>query len=74
MVSTQIPPQQHEVQNKDIPFIFFTENETGIITQQYDIVDNYRYCFIHVTNDTGSERVHEAAKTMMNGFAWTDLS
>ncbi len=54
-------------------YIFtITENETDIVTQQYYIADDYRYCLIHLTNYTGSESADEAAKTMVDSFIWAD--
>lgn len=55
-------------------YIFtITEDDTGIITQQYYIVDDYRYCLIHLTNYTNSESAAEAAKIMADSFVWTDI-
>lgn len=54
-------------------YIFtITEDDTGTITQQYYIVDDYRYCLIHLTNYTDSKSAAEAAKLMADSFIWTD--
>ena len=49
------------------------ESETGIVTKQYYIVDDHRYCLIQLTNYTGSERMDETAETIVNSFVWSDL-
>ncbi len=49
------------------------EEETGFVTKQYYIVDDYRYCLVQLTNYTGSESVDEAARIMVDSFVWNDL-
>lgn len=56
-----------------ITYIFTIEEEQeGIVTKQYYIVDDYRFCLIHLTNFTGSESVDEAAKAMADSFVWKE--
>lgn len=48
----------------------FTIREEDAVTKQYYIVDDRRFCLIHVTNFTGSESVYEAAQVMADSFVW----
>ena len=57
----------------DVVYIFtIKENDTGIVTKQYYIVDDYRFCLIHLTNFSGSEAADEAAQQMADSFKWND--
>lgn len=40
------------------------------MTKQFYIVDDQRYCLIHLTNFTGSERADEVAQAMADSFVW----
>ena len=54
-----------------IVYIFtINENNAGVVTKQYYIVDDYRFCLIHLTNYTGSENANEAAQVMVDSFVW----
>lgn len=48
----------------------FTIIEEGVVTKQYYIVDDKRYCLIHLTNFSGSEDAEEAAQAMVDSFVW----
>ena len=58
---------------QDYILYIFTISEEEIVTKQYYIVDDKRYCLIHLTNFTGSERVDDAAKALADSFVWNDL-
>ena len=58
---------------QDYILYIFTISEEEIVTKQYYIVDDKRYCLIHLTNFTGSERVEDAAKALADSFVWNDL-
>lgn len=52
-------------------YIFTIEEEAeGIMTKQYYIIDDYRFCLIHLTNFTGSEMADKAARAMADSFVW----
>lgn len=53
----------------DILYIF-TISEEDVVTKQYYIVGDKRYCLIHLTNFTGSENADNAAQAMADSFAW----
>lgn len=53
----------------DILYIF-TISAEDVVTKQLYIVGDKRYCLIHLTNFTGSERAGKAARTMADGFVW----
>lgn len=53
----------------DILYIF-TISEKDVVTKQYYIVGDKRYCLIHLTNFTGSENADAAAQAMADSFAW----
>ena len=46
------------------------EEQEGIVTKQYYIVGDRRFCLIHLTNFTGSEGAEEAAQSMADSFVW----
>ena len=48
----------------------FTIKESDVVTKQYYIVDDYRYCLIHLTNFTESESAYDAAQTIADSFVW----
>lgn len=48
----------------------FTIDEPGAKTKQYYIVDDYRFCLIHLTNYTGDKDSDEAAQAMADSFVW----
>lgn len=56
---------------QDYVLYTFTIDEGGIITKQYYIVDDYRFCLVHLTNFTRSESADEAARTIVDSFVWT---
>lgn len=53
----------------DILYIF-TISEEDVVTRQFYIVGDRRYCLIHLTNFTGSESADEAARAMADSFVW----
>ncbi len=56
-----------------VVYIFAIEEEQeGIVTKQYYIVGDRRFCLIHLTNFTGSESVDEAARAMADSFVWKE--
>lgn len=54
---------------EDILYIF-TIGEEDMVTKQFYIVGDKRYCLIHLTNFTGSESTDEAARAMADSFIW----
>ncbi len=55
-----------------IMYVFtIEEEESGIMTKQYYIVDDYRYCLIILTNFDGSGEAVRAAGEMADSFVWT---
>lgn len=59
----------------DVMYIFtIKENDSGIVTRQYYIVDDYRFCLIQLTNFSGSEAANEAAQQMADSFIWKDAA
>lgn len=55
---------------QDYIVYIFTISEEDVITKQYYIVGDKRYCLIHLTNFTKSESADEAARTMVDSFVW----
>lgn len=52
-------------------YIFtITEEESGIVTEQYYVVGDHQFCLIHATNFTQSETIHEAVQQMADSFVW----
>lgn len=56
---------------EDILYIF-TISEENVVTKQYYIVGDQRYCLIHLTNVTGSKRADDAARAMADSFVWSE--
>lgn len=56
-------------EQEDILYIF-TIREEGVLTKQFYIVGDKRYCLIHLTSFTGSEGGEEAARAMADSFVW----
>ena len=54
---------------EDVLYIF-TISEEDVVTKQFYIVGDKRYCLIHLTNFTGSESADEAAQAMADSFVW----
>lgn len=50
----------------------FTITESDVVTRQYYIVGDYRYCLIHLTSFTGSESAYDAAQAMADSFIWNN--
>lgn len=48
------------------------ENSTNVVTKQYYIIGDYRFCLVHLTNYTGSESADKAARAMVDSFIWED--
>lgn len=48
----------------------FTITEADIVTKQYYIVGEQRYCLIHMTSFTGSDSADQAAMAMVDSFTW----
>lgn len=55
------------------PLYIFTIKDTNSETRQYYIVDNYRFCLIHLTNYTGDKDDNEAAQAMVDSFVWDKI-
>jgi len=49
----------------------FTITEEDVVTTQFYIVGDQRYCLVHLTNFTGSDRAVEAAKAIVDSFIWS---
>lgn len=56
---------------EDILYIF-TISEENMVTKQFYIVGDRRYCLIQLTNFTGSESVDDAARAMADSFVWNE--
>ena len=54
---------------EDVLYIF-TISEEDVVTKQFYIVGDKRYCLIHLTNFTGSESADEAAQARADSFVW----
>lgn len=54
----------------DIVYIFTIEEDSGVVTKQYYIIGDYRYCLVHTTNFDGSDSVNEAAGAIVDSFVW----
>lgn len=54
---------------EDVLYIF-TIREKDVVTRQFYIVGDQRYCLIHLTNFTGSEQADDAAQAMADSFVW----
>ncbi len=50
----------------------FTIEESDAVTKQYYILDDYRYCLVHLTSFTGEEDAYQAAQTIADSFVWAD--
>ena len=48
----------------------FTISEEDVVTKQFYIVGDQRYCLIHLTSFTGAESAYEAAQAMADSFKW----
>ena len=55
---------------QDYIVYIFTISEESVVTKQYYIVGDQRYCLIHLTNFTGSESADKAAQTIADSFVW----
>ena len=55
---------------QDYVVYIFTISQEDVVTKQYYIVGDQRYCLVHLTNFTGSESVDEAARAMADSFVW----
>lgn len=56
-------------EQEDVLYIF-TISEEDVVTKQFYIVGDKRYCLIHLTSFTGSESAEEAAQAMADSFVW----
>lgn len=56
------------------PVYIFTidEIDAGVVTKQYYIVGDYRYCLIHLTNYSKAENADEAAQAIADSFVWNE--
>lgn len=55
----------------DVLYIFtIREEDTGIVTRQFYIVGDKRYCLIHETNFSGEIAADDAARAMADSFVW----
>lgn len=48
----------------------FTITEADVVTKQYYITGDQRYCLIHLTSFTGSDNADQAAMAMVDSFTW----
>ena len=48
----------------------FTIEDSDAVTKQYYIIDDYRYCLIHLTNYTLSENAYDAVQEIADSFVW----
>lgn len=48
--------------------------DLGMAFRQYYIVGNYQYCRVHATNNSGQDRVYEAAREVVDSFVWEEDS
>lgn len=55
---------------QDYIVYIFTISEADVVTKQYYIVGDQRYCLLQLTNFTGSETVNEAVQSMVDSFVW----
>lgn len=55
---------------QEYPLYIFTIEDPDAETRQYYIVDNYRFCLIHLTNYTGDKEDDEVAQAMADSFVW----
>lgn len=55
---------------QDYIVYIFTISEADVVTKQYYIVGDQRYCLIQLTNFTGSETVNETVQSMVDSFVW----
>lgn len=56
----------------DILYVFTVEGSDGVITKQFYVVGDHRYCLIHLTRFSGSGEADEAASRMAASFQWSD--
>lgn len=56
------------------PIYIFTieEKADGVITRQYYVVGEQRYCLIHLTSFAGDKGTYQAAQAMADSFVWKD--
>ena len=54
---------------EDVLYIF-TISEEDVVTKQFYIVGDQRYCLVHLTSFTGSESAEEAARAIADSFTW----
>lgn len=55
---------------QDYIVYIFTISEADVVTKQYYIAGDQRYCLLQLTNFTGSETVNETAQSMVDSFVW----
>ena len=58
--------------DQDYILYTFTITEEDMVTTQFYIVGDQRYCLVHLTNFTGSEAATEAAKAIVDSFVWSE--
>lgn len=58
--------------NDDILIVFEITEDSGIVTKQYYIVGDYKYCLVQLTNYDGDEDATRAADIMADSFVWRD--
>lgn len=49
-----------------------TETDPAVVTTQYYIVGDYKYCLVHETNFTGDSDVDRVAKHISDSFVWKE--
>lgn len=53
----------------DVLYVF-TIQEPDVVTRQYYVVGDQKYCLIHLTNYTGGQEADDAARLMAESFRW----
>lgn len=56
----------------DVLYVFTITEDRGIVTKQYYVIGDRRYCLIQLTNYSGSDAVTDAADEMAESFTWED--
>ena len=57
---------------QDYIMYIFTIDDDYALTRQYYIVDDHRYCLIHLTDFSGNEDAADAARAIADSFVWDE--
>lgn len=57
---------------QDYIMYIFTIDDDSVLTKQYYIVDDHRYCLIHLTDFSKNEDAKEAARAIADSFVWDE--